>query len=106
MWAQLAKRKITTQDHQSCGAECLSQRYQQRGGAIRSGSVREDEAVATRICREVKVSSNGYFIWRSIQKLLTSVHDRLHASMQFYEDIVQPIRMPTAYRCRPFTGHS
>jgi hypothetical protein len=72
--SQLAEGKIATEDGQPGGAERTRQRHEERGIAVRSRAVRQDEAIPIRIGRAMQKPSNGYFALRSVQKFSMRVH--------------------------------
>jgi hypothetical protein len=72
--SQLAEGKIATEDGQPGGAERTRQRDEERGIAVRSRAVRQDEAIPIRIGRAMQKPSNGYFALRSVQKFSMRVH--------------------------------
>ena len=82
MWPQLTEGEIAAEDSHSGGAERIRQRHKKWSVAIRSRTVRQDEAITTRMSREVQVPANGYFIWRSVKKLST-VHSTNYAAIWF-----------------------
>jgi hypothetical protein len=55
----LAEGQITAEDGDACGAECFSQRDEQRRLAVGAGAVGEDEGVCVGIGGAVKKAADG-----------------------------------------------
>jgi hypothetical protein len=58
--ARLAEGEIAAQHGEARRAECLSERNEERGGAIAACAMRQDKASLSGDAREVKESSNGH----------------------------------------------
>jgi hypothetical protein len=70
---RLAEGKIAAEDRHSLSAECICQCDEKRRVAVRSRSVRQDEAVASGSRRRVQIAADGHPI-RIIAKFLGVVH--------------------------------
>jgi hypothetical protein len=73
---QLAKREIAAEHGQPREAERIRQRHEERRLAIRPRTVRQDEPIVTRIGGAMDEPSNGWFIFRTVAKLLAVIHIR------------------------------
>jgi hypothetical protein len=62
MGPQLPEGKIAAEDGHPRSAERIRQCHEKWRVAIRSGAVRQDEAIAAGTARTVQEPSNGYFI--------------------------------------------
>ena len=76
VWSHLPKGEVATEDGQPRGGERIRERQEKRRVTVRSRTVRQDEAIFTRTGRAMQEPPNGYFIRRSIPKLLTVAHTR------------------------------
>ena len=82
MRTQLAKGEIAAEDSHSRVTERIRQRDKKQGVAVRSGTVRQDEAVAAGSGRRVQIAANGY-AFRIISKFPEVGHmDRVVLSKQ------------------------
>jgi hypothetical protein len=72
--SQLAKRQIAAEDGPSRGTERACQCHEERRIAVGPRTVRQDQAIATRIDWGVQKSANRYFIRRSIHEFSIVVH--------------------------------
>ena len=71
---QLAKGQVAAEDGQPGGAESTCERREKGRVAVRSRTVRQYQAIPSRIGRLVQKPSNGYFILRSVEKFSVLVH--------------------------------
>jgi hypothetical protein len=80
MRLQLAEGQIKAEDGNSRGAERIRQCHEQRGVAVRSRAVRQDETIIAGNGRAVQVPANGYFIGRGDRHFAMAVH--MHRLLQ------------------------
>jgi hypothetical protein len=75
--SQLAEWEIAAEDSQPGGAERSCKRHEKRRVAVCSRTVREDEAIPSRIGRGVQEATNWYCIFWSVRKF-SIVHSHGH----------------------------
>ena len=72
--ARLAEGKVAAQDSPSRRAESVRQGDEERGVAVRSGAVGQDEAIPGGSGREMQEAANGHFVRRSVHEFEIVVH--------------------------------